>query len=171
MDLRRLQQLAGIENGKHMLNETVPGFYDEEEENEYSNLPPAINLEKLRQAFVKAAQAVYNQWQQDETGYCDIQGHSGGICHTIADGIVEILYDAGYEYVTTFNSQIGENHVWTMVATADGVYEVDIPPSAYETGGGYTWKKIPDVTFEPSDIVISRISPDPSDIKNYLEDF
>jgi len=33
---------------------------------------------------------------------------------------------------------------------------VDIPPYTYETGGGYNWKKIPDVTFDASDIVFYR---------------
>lgn len=168
MTLRKLQELAGITNGKYVLQEAVPGYYDEDD---FSHLPPASKLLELKPLLAKAAQAVYNQWQQNETGYCDIQMHSGGICHTIADAHMGVLYDAGFEEVTTFNASIGENHVWVMVATSNGVYEVDIPPHVYETGGGYTWKKIPDVLFEPDDVVIKMISSDPADIKDYIGDY
>jgi hypothetical protein len=46
-------------------------------------------------------------------------------------------------------------------------YEIDIHPSTYETGGGYDWKKIPDVVFDGDDIFIGRY-----DYKNvrYLKD-
>ena len=167
MDLRRLQELAGITEGRY-LHEQMPGYYDEEE---HSHLPPASGLAQLRPQLAKAAQAVYDQWQQDETGYCDIQGHSGGICHTIADGFLEVLWEAGYEDATSFNPHMGENHVWAIVNTSDGVYEVDIPPGVYEVGGGYSWTKIPDVTFEPGDVHIGMVSPDPGDFQQYLEDY
>jgi len=38
-----------------------------------------------------------------------------------------------------------------------------------ETGGGYSWKKIPDVEFNRNDIVINRLSSDPSEYNNYVE--
>ena len=56
---------------------------------------------------------------------------------------------------------MGEQHVWTMARVAEGIYEVDIPYSEYETGGGYTWKKIPDVRFDHNSIYIGKV---PSDI-------
>ncbi len=35
--------------------------------------------------------------------------------------------------------------------------------------GGFTWKKIPDVKFERNDIVISRLSSDPEEYRNYVD--
>lgn len=45
---------------------------------------------------------------------------------------------------------------------------MDIPPRVYETGGGYSWKKIPDVVFKSDDIVIDNIPI--GDVINLLED-
>jgi hypothetical protein len=56
------------------------------------------------------------------------------------------------------------------VQTEDGIYSVDISPYAYERGGGYTWKKIPDVKFTPDDVEIDMISPDPDDFSEFNED-
>lgn len=128
-------------------------------------------IKQLKPTIAQAAQKLYDTWDQDEDGVCSVRDHAGGICHEIADEVVDILNDAGFEHVTTMSYSVGENHVSAVVATSDGVYEVDIPPYTYETGGGYNWKKKPDVTFTPNDVVIDRLSRNPKDIENYLEDF
>ena len=46
---------------------------------------------------------------------------------------------------------------------------VDIPHGLYETGGGYNWKKIPDVKFEANDIIIDGIA-QVEDWKDYDDD-
>lgn len=117
-----------------------------------------------------AAQKVYNDWDQDETGYCDAYAY-GGICHDIAGAICDVLYENDLP-CTTFSFSIGEVHVAAVTATNDGVFFVDIHPSWYETGGGYCWRKIPGVIFTPDMVSLERVSPDPADFEEYAgEDF
>jgi hypothetical protein len=56
-------------------------------------------------------------------------------------------------------------------AFKEGVYLIDIPYEVYETGGGYTWKKIPDVEFSKSDIVIRKLDGDYNSFKDYVGEF
>jgi hypothetical protein len=57
-----------------------------------------------------------------------------------------------------------------VVKAEEGCYEVDIPPSVYETGGGYNWKKKDGIKFTPSDLVVHRLSSDPEDFSQYNEE-
>jgi len=117
---------------------------------------PISKLEELRSEFRDAAQAEYDSWHQDETGYSSSHDHYGGICGEIAEAICNILEDNNISS-TTFSPSIGDVHVWA-VADIDGeAYRVDIIPQVYETGGGYTWRKIPDVTFDERDIIIQSM--------------
>ena len=121
-------------------------------------------LNQLRTKFASAAQQVYDDWIQDEND--DLNG--GGICQDIADAIATVVShniqtaDAG-----VISSACGEQHVWCIVTNGQEAYEVDIPYNTYETGGGYSWKKIPNVRFNPNDIAITWIKPE--DAKNALE--
>ena len=124
-------------------------------------------LHQLKPQLVRAAQTVYNQWNQNEDGFDDHYG-AGGICHDIADAFCEVLYKHNIE-CTSFSAQIGEQHVWAIAKTDDGVYSVDIPPSYYETGAAYTWKKIPNVIFTPDFIHIDMITPDPQEFDQYAD--
>ena len=72
---------------------------------------------------------------------------------------------------TTVSQTIGEQHVYVVAKTEDGIYEVDIPPDVYETGGGYCWKKIPNVKFDEEDVLINRLSFDPDEFENYIGDW
>lgn len=147
----------------------MPGWYDEEEEEEkYAHLPSMAQAAQHKPVMVQKVQAEYDQWQQDETGYDEEVG-SGGICHLLAELIAEVLNDAGFPTWTV--SATHEQHVYCVSQASDGVWEVDIPYCIYETGGGFTWTKIPDVKFEPDDIVINRLSPFPGDIGEYVEDY
>lgn len=115
------------------------------------------------------AQKVYNEWDADsdpEGG--DPEVGFGGICHLIADEIVDELYQQGAQ-ATPFHCNVGENHVFVIGQFTEGVYEIDIPPGTYESGGGYNWKKLPGVTIEPDDIVVERISSDPRDFNQYTD--
>jgi hypothetical protein len=138
----------------------------DEEIDPFEHLPSSAGLYQLELAFAQAAQKIYDSWTQDEEGLNEELGH-GGICQDIADAISYVLTTNGYE-AATVSAQIGEQHVWAIAQTSDGVYEVDIPPSLYETGGGYTWRKIPDVIFDESFIHIGRLTPDPGEFQNYL---
>lgn len=122
-------------------------------------------LESLRSEFCSAAQKVYDEWEQDEVGHSEWYG-CGGICHDIADAICDVLSTNDIS-CTTFSPSIGEVHVWAVADIDDDAYRVDIGPNTYEQGGGYTWRKIPGVSFEDDDIIIESMGYPFSD---YLED-
>ena len=119
----------------------------------------------LKPLFVQAAQKEYDDWAQDEDGMDEVLG-TGGICQDIAEKIASILSQHGFD-CTTVSQQIGEQHVYVIAKTEDGVYEVDIPPYVYETGGGYNWRKIPNVKFDESCISVNRLSSDPEEFEQY----
>ena len=133
------------------------------------NLPSVQIVRSLLLQLAQAAQQVYNAWEQNDDGYDEMYG-GGGICHDIADAMCGILSSKGIE-CTTFSASIGEVHVWAIAKFAEGVYSIDIPPNVYETGGGYTWKKMRDITFTPNDINIDKITADPNEFDQYSEDY
>lgn len=92
----------------------------------------------------------------------------GGICHDIADAICGVL-DRHNINSTQFFQPFGEVHVSAVAQFKEGIYEIDINPYAYETGGGYSWKKIKNVNFDASDVIVSKLDPDPSKFKDYTE--
>ena len=126
-------------------------------------------LFSLKSRLALSAQKVYDEWEQDENGYCDMLGE-GGICQDIADAMADVLSNNGIE-CTTVPQVSGEQHVYVVARTEDGVYNVDIPPYLYETGGGYCWKKIPDVEFDERYLVINRLSSDPDEYYDYIGEF
>lgn len=125
-------------------------------------------LKALAPLFALAAQQEYNEWEQDEGGVDAVLG-AGGLCQDIASALASVAWEHEFE-CTMVSAEIGEQHVWTVVQTEDGVYSVDISPYTYERGGGYTWKKIPNVKFAPDDIEIDMISSDPDDFSEFNED-
>ncbi len=125
------------------------------------------SLEPLRAKLARAAQEVYDAWQQDEEGVDEELG-VGGICQDVAAAHCDVLGAAGFDCYTMDNNGMGEQHVWAIVQVKEGVYGVDIPPGVYETGGGYTWRKRPDVVFRPDHIEIYEMSPRPEDFESFL---
>lgn len=130
------------------------------------------DLTSLLPRLAAAAQAEYDAWHQDDDGMDEELG-AGGICHLIADQMVGILSDEGFEAVTTHSDGIGENHVWVTAQISEGVVTVDIPPGVYESGGGYVWRKRPGIVFSPKDVIIDRIDRDPAKFAEYagIEDW
>jgi len=123
----------------------------------------------VKDEMVKVAQEQYDGWQQDEHGE-NIELGRGGICHLIADDLIGVLYKHKIDNVQSVCSSY-EQHVYIVGQFKEGIYEIDIPYDIYETGGGFTWKKRPDVTFSREDIVIRRLSSDPSEYKDYVDEF
>ena len=126
----------------------------------YRSSPLLTKLNSLKPELVAAAQSIYDQWDESE----DYAG--GGICHLIADEFSTVLWDHGIPSVGQ-SLDIGEVHVWTIAYSdkldEDGdrdSYIIDINPSTYETGGGYSWKKIPDITFDENDIYFDTADAD-----------
>lgn len=113
-------------------------------------------LEALKPAMAKAAQAIYDEWDQEASEDGDLEVGFGGICDEIADAISSVvmshtdaeMHQGGHD---------GDDHAWNIFQVGDEAYGVDIPCFVYETGGGYSWKKIPDVQIRPSDIQIFEV--------------
>lgn len=138
----------------------IESNYDEDDD-----LPlKSINFVKtLFPHLAQAAQKIYDDWdEEDNDTYA-----GGGICHLIADEFVSILYENGV--VCTSVSSSHEQHVYVALKVIEGVYTLDLHYSIYETGGGFSWKKIPNVKFEANDIDIYRVSADPEDFTDQLD--
>lgn len=123
-------------------------------------------LKAILPNLASAAQKIYDNWIQDEDD--DLNG--GGICHLIADAMCDEMNKIGIECATVSYS-IGEVHVAAVAKLSDGVFTIDIPPPLYETGGGYTWQKRPDVKFDPSYISITKESSDPDEFETFTADY
>lgn len=131
---------------------------------------PAIpdQIQQLMPAIVQAAQRVYRGWQQDPEGHDEELG-TGGICHLISEEIVGIADAAGI--TCTSVSSTHEVHVYTVLRLPRlGVWMVDIHPNVYERGGGYTWRKIPDVQFSEQDITVELLDRDPGAFERYVDE-
>lgn len=104
-------------------------------------------LNQLRPQMAEAAQEAYNNRDSDEMGICDeVASQLAGVIYNhIADVEVE---DGGHE---------GDDHAYLYVWRDPEKYLVDIPHHLYERGGGYNWTILPDVVFQPDDIVIEPL--------------
>ena len=112
-------------------------------------------LRRLRPEFARAAQMIYDAWQQDEDGFDDEVG-AGGICDEIASEMAGILAMAGIS--TVEGGQDGDDHAYLYAYDDRDAFEVDLPHQLYERGSGYSWTKIPEVVFELDDIEITRVN-------------
>jgi len=119
------------------------------------------DVKALMPRIIQVSQKEYDNWDEEDID----QYAGGGICHLIADAIVDVFYDNGIDSFTI--SSDFEQHVYCVVRVKEGIYQVDIHHSIYETGGGFSWNKIPDIIFEPSDITIYMIDTDPNNWENY----
>jgi len=132
------------------------------------NQEPLKTLQELNNLvpeIIRAAQQAYNSWAQNDDGIDDELG-VGGICQDIASEICGVISNHGFD-CTTVSQEIGEQHVYTVVKLEEGVYEIDIPPSVYETGGGYSWRKIHNIIFNKNHLIIHKIDGDPESFDNY----
>ena len=126
----------------------------------------ASNLEKLRPQIAEGAQIIYNEWDE-ESG--ELGG--GGICDLIAESVATLINNSNPDWIAqTVLASVGEQHVFVIVGTPEGVYAVDIPPSVYESGAGFSWNKKPDIIFTPSDVDIDLVNKDPNSISEYIDE-
>jgi hypothetical protein len=140
---------------------------DDDDDGKYDHLPSSKKLKELTPQLAMAGQLQYDQWEQVD-GYDEEVG-GGGICHLIAEKMVDIIDNAGFPVSTV--SSLYEVHVYCVAQCNDGVFEVDIPWALYERGGGYTWTKLPNVIFHPTDVVVYRLDADPGRISQYVEEW
>jgi hypothetical protein len=114
-------------------------------------------LDAIRSEIANAAQSVYNDWSPDSDDYDDDYG-SGGICDEILKQITSVVYNKIDDVEVTEGGHDGDDHAYAIVYNDSEAVVVDIPPDVYETGGGYSWKKRPDVRIDASDVVIHPIN-------------
>ncbi len=125
-------------------------------------LKAELSQPDILQAMTQAAQEVYNEWSQDDEGIDEELG-TGGICDAISQAISGLIAENIENVELTEGGQDGDDHAYVIVYNEDEAYGVDIPPSLYETGGGYSWTKVLDVTFTPQNIDIFEV-PHPDDV-------
>ena len=150
----------------------VENLYDDDrEEPDYSDLKPSATIVALRPQIAQAAQVQYDRWKRDDDDEDGIafqdEFAGGGICHLIADQICEIVGNAGVDCSTVSSSH--EVHVYCVAQCRDGVFEIDIPYRTYETGGGYSWKRIEGVVFTPDDVIVHCLDRDPGNVAMYCD--
>jgi hypothetical protein len=129
--------------------------------------PDLPSVERARAAIpqiLARVQQDYDDWdEEDRDTYA-----GGGICHIIADTMCDVLGDLGIDCTPVSCSY--EQHVYIAARFAEGIYTIDIPYHVYETGGGFSWQKIPDVRFSARDVVFYRVSGDPADWRDYIDE-
>lgn len=113
------------------------------------------SIEALRPELARAAQKVVDSWEQDEEGMDDEFGE-GGVCDFVARAMSAVLVNIeGVEL--TDGGQDGDDHAFVIVYDDKDAFAVDIPPGVYETGGGYSWKKIDGAVVRPNDVLVHEI--------------
>lgn len=116
-------------------------------------------LQSIKQKMATAAQEVIDEWDQDEEGYDEEIG-TGGVCDQVSSAISGVISEAIPEAEFTDGGQDGDDHAFLIVYDDQESYAVDIPPRVYETGGGYSWKKIENAVVTADDIVIEKVDRD-----------
>ena len=132
----------------------------------------AQRIEALKPEIAKIGQKEYDEWAAAESreDFQDVYA-GGGICHFIAEEIVSFLDKAIPDAEAATVSSDFEQHVYVVVRSNDSIPEyneddesedetpfdmvvVDIHWSVYETGGGFTWKRIPDIEITADDVSV-----------------
>jgi hypothetical protein len=143
-------------------------FVVSEQDAEYADLNSVKDInEKVVDSMVRSAQKEYDEWVVDTDGN-DAEVGGGGICHLVADELINALSSNGIHNCQSVCAT-HEQHVYVICQFKEGIYEIDIPYSIYETGGGFSWKKIPNVKFNRNSVVINRLDGDPENINNYVD--
>lgn len=112
--------------------------------------------DEIREALseiVVAAQEEYNLWEQKDG--IDEEYGAGGICDALASRFGGILAARGFDIVD--GGQDGDDHAFVFAQKRGEVFSVDINPGNYETGGGYSWEKIPGVEFDEGMVSIDEV--------------
>lgn len=114
-------------------------------------------IESARPEMAKAAQDELDNWEQDEEGLDPNYG-CGGSCDQVSQAIGDVLANKGF--AITDGGQEGDDHAYVIAHTGDHAFAVDIHPSVYESGGGYSWRKRHGVQILPRHIDVDPIDID-----------
>jgi len=129
--------------------------YDEFHRSFFASDQTFINkIKSLLPKLAKKSQEVYDNW--DEENIDEYAG--GGICHIIADELSDEL--SKHDIDASSLTHPFKQHVYNVAYDIDSktALIIDLPEYVYETGGGYSWKKIHDVEITPNDFVVKEIN-------------
>ena len=104
--------------------------------------------------LAKKAQEEYDAW--DEENVDEYAG--GGICHIIADELSDIFSQNDIDSAPITHPF--KQHVYNVAFDTETktAITIDLPDYVYETGGGFSWKKIPDVEITPNDFILDEVN-------------
>lgn len=118
--------------------------------------PGSSEVQAAAALLIGAAQAVLDDWVQDEDGL-DPELGAGGACQDIASAMAGALAEIGVEEVVEVYTELDGGHVFLVANLADGVFRVDVPPGIYEMGAGYVWRKRDGILLLPENLILERV--------------
>lgn len=119
----------------------------------------------LREEVAAAANVVLSQWEQDGDGV-DAELGTGGACDLVARAIGEVL--AGHGYDVSDGGQEGDGHAYIIAYDGKTAFAIDIHPSVYEEGGGYSWRKKDGAVVVPDDVQVWEVGMEAVDASDYI---
>lgn len=112
-------------------------------------------FEAAREEIAAACTTALDEWQQDADGIDEALG-TGGFCGRIADVISAELSARGAETIRYGHDYDG-GHEAVIALLAEGPHEFDVPARVYESGAGYSWRKLPGAKIGPGDIAVMKL--------------
>jgi len=113
--------------------------------------PPHLcaRLSVLRPQLAAAANEAIQGFSWDE---------GGGACDQVSMAMGGVLAEAGYD--TLEGGHDGDDHAWLIAydERARQACGVDVRPTVYEEGAGYSWAPIPGAVVQPGDVELWPIS-------------
>ena len=88
---------------------------------------------ELHADIAQRANAILDEWTQDEDGYDEVFG-GGGVCDQISNEIASAIYDRYDDVGIMDGGQDGDDHAYPIAYRNGAAFAIDIPPDVYETG-------------------------------------
>jgi len=142
--------LAAVERGDM---ETAQRMVDEQ--TKLAQPKVEQELRSYAKDLATLAQQIYDEWDQDADGHSEELG-TGGICDLISSAIGSYLSERGFDIQD--GGHEGDDHAWIYASKHGATFAVDIAPDTYEIGGGYSWRKRPNVVFDGNHIDIGSVT-------------
>ena len=115
------------------------------------------DIEGIARNLAMVAQDVYEDWDQID-GYSEAYG-TGGICDDIAHEMAQVITrKLRLDAYSQYNEYDTHTSVFVQIDEIQALIKVDIHPSNYEVGYGYTWQKIPNVRFNSGMVSVEDFS-------------
>lgn len=105
-------------------------------------------LARLKSRFARAAQRVLDGYDPERYG-------GGGICDDVASAMADVAAMTLHDVDVDLHGW--DDHAWIVVWNQHEAWSVDIPPSVYETGGGYSWTVDVGAKIRPNHVVFQKV--------------